>query len=148
MFARRRESQAVEMQLGPMIDMVFLLLVFFMVTAKPIQPESDVSISLPGTVSADEAPELPEELQVVINPDGVALVNDLAVDRARSREMPELVRLLKRFKESADAARVQALVTIRAEDGAEHQRIIDVLNACAEAGVRGVTFSPGDSEES
>ena len=34
---RRKDTQAVEMQMGPMIDMVFLLLVFFMVSAKPIK---------------------------------------------------------------------------------------------------------------
>ena len=40
------------MQMGPMIDMVFLLLVFFMVTAKPIKQESHMSLGLPGTVAA------------------------------------------------------------------------------------------------
>ena len=34
---RRKDTQTVEMQMGPMIDMVFLLLVFFMVSAKPIK---------------------------------------------------------------------------------------------------------------
>ncbi|MFV1995143.1 MAG: biopolymer transporter ExbD, partial [Verrucomicrobiales bacterium] len=33
------------MQMGPMIDMVFLLLVFFMVTAKSIKQESDISLA-------------------------------------------------------------------------------------------------------
>ena len=36
---RQRRMDLVEMQMGPMIDMTFLLLVFFMVTAKPTQPE-------------------------------------------------------------------------------------------------------------
>ena len=60
MQVRRRDQQLVEMQMGPMIDMVFLLLVFFMVTAKPIKQESDISLGLPGTVSAEESVDLPD----------------------------------------------------------------------------------------
>ncbi|MFM8365714.1 MAG: ExbD/TolR family protein, partial [Verrucomicrobiota bacterium] len=41
---RKKDVAAVEMQMGPMIDMVFLLLFFFMVSAKPIKQESDVNI--------------------------------------------------------------------------------------------------------
>ena len=52
---RRRFPQSdVEMQMGPMIDMVFLLLVFFIVTAKPIPQESDISLALPGSVSPSQ----------------------------------------------------------------------------------------------
>ena len=70
MRVRRRDQQLVEMQMGPMIDMVFLLLVFFMVTAKPIKQESDISLGLPGTVSAEEAVELPDEQRIRIEDDG------------------------------------------------------------------------------
>ena len=52
---RKREQPSVEMQMGPMIDMVFLLLVFFMVTAKPIKPEADINLErLDEGVSASE----------------------------------------------------------------------------------------------
>ena len=67
---RRRDQQLVEMQMGPMIDMVFLLLVFFMVTAKPIKQESDISLGLPGTVAAEEAVDLPDEQRIRIEDDG------------------------------------------------------------------------------
>ena len=58
------------MQMGPMIDMVFLLLVFFMVSAKPITPESDIPIGLPGQVAQEEAgqernPYCPHELSTL-----------------------------------------------------------------------------------
>ena len=38
---RRREEDNAEISMSPMIDMVFLLLVFFIVAAKPIKPEAD-----------------------------------------------------------------------------------------------------------
>lgn len=147
MFARKRQQQSVEMQMGPMIDMVFLLLVFFMVTAKPIKPESDVGIQLPGTVSQDEVVNLPNEQRVQIKKSGQVVVNDMPLDSPGSHELPALTKLLTRFQESSKAANIEPLVTIDAEDGAVHQRLVDVMNACAAAGIHGVTFATSDEGE-
>lgn len=144
---RRKDTATVEMQMGPMIDMVFLLLVFFMVTAKPIKPESDIDIGLPGTVSQEETVEIPDEQKIRIEPSGQIVLNDLAVDSPTSRELPTLLRTLLRFKESAEANRSDPLITIDADDEARHQRIVDVLNVVAQAGITGVTFSDSGGEE-
>lgn len=138
---RRKDVQTVEMQMGPMIDMVFLLLVFFMVTAKPIKPESDVDIGLPGTVSQEESVDIPDEQRIAIEASGQIVLNDQPLDTPTSRDLPTLLGTLVRFKESADANKSEALITIDADDAATHQRIVDVLNACAKAGIVGVTFA-------
>jgi biopolymer transport protein ExbD len=147
MKVRRRDQQLVEMQMGPMIDMVFLLLVFFMVTAKPIKQESDISLGLPGTVSAEEAVELPDEQRIRIEDDGSIVLNDSVLGAPADGDLAELVATLKRFKESSDANKSEALVTLDAADGTNHQRIVDVLNACARADITGVTFSDSSEEE-
>ena len=144
---RRRDTQLVEMQMGPMIDMVFLLLVFFMVTAKPIKQESDISLGLPGTVAAEETVELPDEQRIRIEEDGSIVLNDSVLGVPADSALDGLVATLKRFKESADANKTDALVTLDAADGSNHQRIVDVLNACAKADIGGVTFSDSASEE-
>jgi biopolymer transport protein ExbD len=147
MRVRRRDQQLVEMQMGPMIDMVFLLLVFFMVTAKPIKQESDISLGLPGTVSAEETVELPDEQRIRIEDDGSIVLNDSVLGTPADSDLGELVATLKRFKESSDANKTEALVTLDAADGTNHQRIVDVLNACARADITGVTFSDSSEEE-
>ena len=147
MQVRRRDQQLVEMQMGPMIDMVFLLLVFFMVTAKPVKQESDVSLGLPGTVSAEESVELPDEQRIRIEDDGSIVLNDSVIGPPADSALTGLVATLKRFKESADANKADALVTLDASDGTNQQRIVDVLNACAKADIGGVTFSDSSSEE-
>jgi biopolymer transport protein ExbD len=144
---RRRDTQTVEMQMGPMIDMVFLLLVFFMVTAKPIKPESDIDIGLPGTVAQEESVDIPDEQKIRIEPSGQVVLNDLPMDDPASKELPTLQRTLKRFKESAEANKSEPLITIDADDEARHQRIVDVLNVVAQAGITGVTFSDTGGEE-
>ena len=133
--------------MGPMIDMVFLLLVFFMVTAKPIKQESDISLGLPGTVAAEEAVDLPDEQRIRIEDDGSVVLNDSVLAPAADTNLTDLVAILQRFKESSEANKSEALVTLDAADGTNHQRIVDVLNACARADITGVTFSDSADEE-
>lgn len=145
----RRDLGTVEIQMGPMIDMVFLLLVFFMVTAKPVKQEADVGLSLPGTVSQEEAVDMPDEQRIIIQPGGQVVLNEMPLDTPASADLPALLATLTRFKQTADANKSQALVTIDAHDTVPHQRIVDVLNTCAKAGITGVTFadSPAAEEE-
>jgi len=133
--------------MGPMIDMVFLLLVFFMVSAKPIKQESDVNIGLPGTVEQEESIEIPDEQRIHIQPDGQVVLNDQAMDSPANPELPTLLSTLKRFKQSADSNKSEALVTIDADDAAQHQRIVQVLNVCAQAKITGVTFAYSAEED-
>ncbi len=145
---RRKDVQTVEMQMGPMIDMVFLLLVFFMVTAKPIKQESDINLGLPGTVSQEETVDIPDEQRITIRADGQVILNEQPMDTIASEELPTLLATLKRFKEAADSNKSEALITIQADDGAKHQRIVNVLNVCAKAKITGVTFADDSEEES
>jgi biopolymer transport protein ExbD len=137
------------MQMGPMIDMVFLLLVFFMVTSKPIKQESDITLGLPGSVAQDEAVDIPDEQRIDILPTGQVVLNEMEVGAAPDAALPKLVALLTQFKISAEAARSQPLVTLNPEATVPHQRVVDVLNACAQAGISGVTFSDdgGNADE-
>ena len=56
------------------------------------------------------------------------------------RNMP----LLRSYKAASEASGNQALVTIWAEDDTEHQRVIDVMNACAAAKIKDVSFAGGN----
>ena len=135
------------MQMGPMIDMVFLLLVFFMVSAKPIIPESDIPMGLPGQVSQEEVVDIPDEARVIIEPNGQIVLNEQQLDTPGGTSLPELRAVLGRFRVSAENAGSDALVTLAPYDTVPHQRLVDVLNACAEAGITGVTLA-GATDES
>lgn len=130
----------------PMIDMVFLLLVFFMVSAKPVKPERDIPMGLPGQVAQEEAVDIPDEARVIIEPSGQVVLNERQLDTPGSSSLPELRAVLVRFRLSTENARTEALVTLAPADEVPHQRLVDVLNACAEAGIRGVTLAGGNDE--
>lgn len=137
---RRKRDETVEMQMGPMIDMVFLLLVFFMVSAKPVKEESDIQIALPGKQEQSEAVDMPDEQRIIISADGSVILNDMVLAAAGDSAMTDLIVTMKRFKESSDANKSKALVTLAPEETVPHQRVVDVLNACAVAEIKGVTF--------
>ncbi len=134
-------SFPVEMPMGAMIDMVFLLLVFFLVNARPLPQEKEIPLSLPGTVSQEQPVEIPEELRIVITGKGEVLLNDAMLDDLNTREMPMLQMALSRFREAAAANRSLPFVMLEVADTATHQRIVDVLNTCTKAQITSVTFA-------
>jgi len=144
---RRIEHPQVELQIAPMIDVCFLLLFFYILTSKPIKPEADISMTLPGTVAQEESVDIPDEQRITIQENGQVILNEMPLDAPDDHRLAKLVSTLKRFKEAADANKSQALITLDAMDTAKHQRIVDVLNACAEAGVQGVTFADSQAGE-
>jgi biopolymer transport protein ExbD len=146
MALRRTEHPQIELQIAPMIDVCFLLLFFYILTSKPVKSEADVSTRLPGTVAQEEAVEIPDEQRIEIQANGQVVLNDLPIDTPQDTKLPQLLVTLKRFKQSCDANKADALVTLLPVDDVPHQRIIDVMNACAAAEIQGVTFG-GDTGE-
>jgi biopolymer transport protein ExbD len=144
---KRIEHPQIELQIAPMIDVCFLLLFFYILTSKPVKPEADMQMTLPGTVAQQEAVDIPDEQRITISDNGQIILNDLPLDKPDSTELTALLATLKRFKESADANKTEALITLDVSDNASHQRVVDVLNACANAGITGVTFAGAEQEE-
>jgi biopolymer transport protein ExbD len=138
-----------EFQMAPMIDCVFLLLIYFMVTTSLLKLETDLGFQLPGQVQQGVRLEMPDEQIIEVKVDGEILMNNQPFDDKVSHDMPQLQHTLARFREAAKFANQQAMVTIQADDGSVHQRLVDVMNACASAGITNVSFGlvGADAEE-
>ena len=131
----------------PMIDCVFLLLVFFMVSTTFNKQEADISFSLPGTAEQSDSVEIPDEQIIQITENGNVFLNDLEYDAPTDPNMPELVKTLILFRQTAEANKVPAMITIAPEDNVKQQRVVDVLNACTAAKIANVTFAVGGDDE-
>ncbi len=143
---RRANELTMKMDMTPMIDCVFLLLVFFMVGSTLHKQEADISFSLPGTADQSEPVQIPDEQIIEIYADGTVVLNDLKFDSPTSSSLPELIETLKRFKATAEANKTESMITIAPAPEVKHQRVVDVLNACAEAKIQNVSFAmEGDS---
>lgn len=143
----RRPNPKAEVAMTPLIDCVFLLLVFFMVSTTFHKQEADISFALPGVASQSDSIAIPDEQIIQISRTGNVFLNDLEYDAPDIPNMPELVKTLSLFRQTADANNVPAMITIAPDDGVKQQRVVDVLNACAAARVSNVTFAAVDGEE-
>jgi biopolymer transport protein ExbD len=137
-------EEKAELQIAPLIDVVFLLLIYFMVTAALIKKEADMSVSLPGQVEQTEPVDMPDEQIIDILHDGRVLLNNRFYGEDGERELPELEETLIRYREASESLGSKALITLQPEDDTRHERVIDVLNACAGAGIKNLTFGMGE----
>lgn len=144
---RRRKKTNAEINLGfqiaPMIDVVFVILLFFIVQASSIQVENAHNTKLPGTEETDSETPLPDEISIRVEEDGQVYLNDDPLDTPEAKLLPELAGNLHQLKESSDASKSEVLVTIYANDMARYDRVVDVLDALSRANISNVTFQAG-----
>lgn len=127
-------------QIAPMIDVVFVIMLFFMVMAGAVQKEHELNLKLPGTISAEKPVEVIEETQVRVLDTGEILLNEEPVGNPDDGKLRELATTMLKLEESSKAAGSKVVVTIMADEFAPYQRVIDVLNALSVARIQNVTF--------
>ncbi|MEO8614009.1 MAG: biopolymer transporter ExbD [Luteolibacter sp.] len=138
----RKEVESVHLgfQIAPMIDVVFVIMLFFMVMAGAVQVEHELNLKLPGTVAGDK-PVAVEETQVRILDSGEVLLNDDPVGEPGDVKLVNLTATMMRLSESSKAVPdSKIVVTIVADELAPYQRVINVLNSLSIAKVQNVTF--------
>jgi biopolymer transport protein ExbD len=128
-------------QIAPMVDVVFVIMLFFMVMAGAVKVEKELVTRLPGSAETSQAAEFNDETIIAISDEGEVSMNDEPFDSPESAELPQLRATLMRLKESADNSKQPAVVTIVSDAQAKYSRTIDVLNALAAAKITNVTFN-------
>lgn len=141
---KKKAEEKVGVPIAPMIDVVFLLLIYFMVSSTMEQQEADLSFQLPGSVEQDEPLDLPDEQIIEIRESGQVIVNDYPYDAPDVQRYEELAAMLTRFREASTANKVEAIVTISPAEAVTHSQIVKVMDACSLAGIEAVNFALGD----
>lgn len=141
------EMDEPKLDCAPLIDMTFLLLIYFIMSCSLVKSEGDLSIQLPGMVAQAESVDMPDEQIIDVRENNRVYLNDREYDSFDSMDMPQLVAVLQRYKAASDASGNKAMITINAADLSLHQRVIDVMNACACAGISSITFAGGGTAE-
>jgi len=129
MLRQRRLQEDVSFQLAPMIDMTFLLLIFFMVTTKISKEQVKVDISLPIASNAVIPDDLSNRDLISLDSNGNLYIGSEPTDEAslakylrqRLQDYPPL-RLYVRADANTPAKRIKKIMTMAAEAGA-----IDVI---------------------
>lgn len=133
-------------QIAPMIDVVFVIMLFFMVMAGAVKVEREINTKLPGTAETAGPTAFVDEVIINISETGEVTLNDEPMDSIASKDMPQLRNTLLRAKQGSDAAKSELMVTIVSEPQARYSRAVDVLDALATAKIENVSFTTSEEE--
>jgi biopolymer transport protein ExbD len=131
-------------QIAPMIDVVFVIMLFFMVMAGAVKVENELNTTLPGSAESSGDTDFVDEIIITIAENGEVALNDEPFDSPENTMLPRLRDTLMRLKQNADNAKTPAVVTIVSDPNAKYSRTINVLDALAVAKIETVTFSVSD----
>lgn len=134
---RRREEP--EINLTPLIDVVFLMLIFFMVSTTFLH-EADLQISLPQAAE-EPVPTADRPVEITINQQGSVFIDGRPLVNAQA---DTLARGLRNAIGERDPGQVR--VVIRADARSEHQHVVTALDAAGRVGLRqvGIATVPGE----
>ena len=131
-----------EMDISPLIDVAFLLLIYFLVTTTLQKSEVDLSLVLPGVEAEDSKEVKIDQMLVRIDADGSVIVNEEVSDSdPNDRDLPNLTERLTRYSASAQIANTETQVIIDCDPEAVGQRFIDVLNVCEKSDIKNVSLA-------
>ena len=122
------------LQIAPMLDVMFVLLLFFMVMAGKQVKEAELGVQVPAASTVTSTAKIPVKMEV--SPDGLVTFNGSPVDVRDDEQMPKLRAKLKALIEVSP----EQSVIIRPKDQAPYQSVINILNACAAERVKNLTF--------
>lgn len=134
------------LDISSLIDVCFLLLIYFLVTTTIVKKEQDISMALPSVAPSETPPDI-RPLFIKLEANGyISTRSDgtpeqLVESDPDARELPTLVPLLESYKSAAEATDSEPLVQVYVEADARQQRVIDVLNSLAQVGISKVTFT-------
>ena len=135
----KRSSVASTLSLTPLIDVVFLLLIFFLVTSEFEEEERRLDIVLPSATSAVPMTSKPREVVVDVDSQGQIYLH------GQITSLDELQRLLRIAVESNPTNQT---VVIRADRDTTFQPVVSVMDVCNRTGVSDYSVTTQEGPES
>ena len=133
-------------QIAPMIDVVFVIMLFFMVMAGAVKVEHELKTTLPGNAETSKETELPDEVTIGISETGEITLNEDPVGASGDKLLENLYNQMKLMGQAAEQSKTKLLITVQAEENARYERVINVLDCLAKANITNVTFAVSDTE--
>jgi len=135
---RPHRKQDVDLNLTPLIDVVFLLLIFFMVSTT-FERKSEINITLPQS-STEVAEIRPDAVTIAVDGQGRVYINEQPLVNAQLMTIREGIR-------DAIAGLTDPTVVINADAEATHQSVIRIMDAARQLSLAKITFATRSDEE-
>lgn len=135
---RKEKRDIVNLDITPLIDVVFLLLIFFMVSTT-FEHNSEINITLP-TSSKEMTEAKPDAVNIGLDAQGNVYINNKALINAQ----------LETIKNALSEALVgldEPPIIISADADASHQSVVKVMDAARQLGLARITFATQELQE-
>ena len=129
---KRRQQEEPELNLTPLIDVVFLLLIFFMVSTT-FEKESEITIELPEA-TGETSQQLPQAIEIAIDAQGHFFINEKEVVSSRIEMLRNSIKAV--VKDQKDPQ-----IIISADRMAPHHAVIKAMDALRQLGYVNMTFA-------
>jgi biopolymer transport protein ExbD len=126
------------LELTPMIDVVFLLMIFFLVASKLDEADRFIDVVLPKASAAKPLTSRPREFLINIDREGRYFMG------ARPIELGALQELLKQA--AVDNPKRQTVI-VRADENVQHKFVVAAMNACVEAGIEDYQVQSAEEQQ-
>jgi biopolymer transport protein ExbD len=133
---QRRNPKKARIEIIPMIDTIFFLLVFFMISTLSMSQYRGLPVNLPKAASGQQAPA--ESAAITINKAKQIFLDKQAIDKT---ELPDLLR-------GQLAKNPELLVVINADDGVEHGDVVEIMDIARSANVARMAIAVKPKQES
>jgi biopolymer transport protein ExbD len=130
-FRKGIENKHIGFQMAPMVDIIFLLLIFFIAAAVYSQWESKLEIKVPTADSSLDRARYPGEAIINIDKDGKFYLNSMEYSAERLQKL--LGELSKTYPDQR--------VVIRADKATDCRYLIQVIDICAKTDISNLSFS-------
>ena len=126
-----RQPPPIALQLAPMIDILLLLLSFFIISWQFSRSETELNVSVPTAQEGADPNRQRGEIIINILADGAIRVEGTSMDLAKLSE--KLVAIAKQYQNQP--------VRIRGDGGVPYQRIVEVIDTCQKSGIWNISFA-------
>jgi len=132
---QRRSMKKARIEIIPMIDTIFFLLVFFMISNLSMAQFKGMPVNLPKAASGQQAPA--ESAAITINKDSEIFLDKQAVDKT----------ILGDLLRAQLAKNPELLVVINADNGVEHGQVVEVMDIARSANVAKMAIAVKSKEQ-
>jgi len=147
--ARRKRGAAAEedepnLDISSLIDVCFLLLIYFIVTSTINPTEKDLPMTIPSQQPSDEKPDIEPMLISVLASGEVTVNKTEPMDTGavgRERTLPQLSARLNEYSSLAQSSGSKPIIQVFASPECPQQQVIDVMNAIRGANINTITFT-------
>ena len=136
-FRTQAEPRVIGFMIAPMVDILLVILCFFIVTWNFALAENELDVRVPSAAKANETQPYVGQVVINIKADGTVIVNHQPKSSAE---------LLDQLKQLSQLYPDQAVI-VRGDESVDYKHIVEVLDICRQADIWNVAFATGKPEQ-